>query len=52
VGPRVGLDDVKKRKLLILRDSNSDLSVVEPVACRSTDCAIPAPNLLCIIFKY
>jgi hypothetical protein len=36
VGPRTGLDDVEKR------DSNSDLSVVQPVASRYTDYAIPA----------
>jgi hypothetical protein len=36
VGPRAGLDDVK-RKFLIYRDSNSDSSVVQPVASRYTD---------------
>jgi hypothetical protein len=34
VNPRVGLDDVEKRKFLPLPDSNSDPSVVQPVASR------------------
>jgi hypothetical protein len=42
VGPRAGLDDVENRKFLY-EDSNSDLSVVQPVASRYTDYAIPAP---------
>jgi hypothetical protein len=41
VDPRAGLDDVEKRK-----SSNSDPSVVQPVASRYTDCAIPVPILL------
>jgi hypothetical protein len=41
---RAGLDDLEKRKFLTLRDSNSDPSVVQPVASRYTDYAIPAPN--------
>jgi hypothetical protein len=28
------------------RDSNSDHIVVEPLASRYTDCAVPAPNLI------
>jgi hypothetical protein len=32
VDPRAGLDDVEKRKFLPYRDSNSDPSVVQPVA--------------------
>jgi hypothetical protein len=43
VDPRVGLDDVEKKKFLPYRDSNSDPSVVQPVASRYTNCAIPAP---------
>jgi hypothetical protein len=39
VDPRAGLDDVKKRKFS--RDSNSDPSVVQPVASGYTDYAIP-----------
>jgi hypothetical protein len=42
VGPRTGLDEVEKRKFLPYRDSNFDPSVVQPVASRYTDCAIPA----------
>jgi hypothetical protein len=37
VGPRAGLDDVEKRKFLIL----------QPVTSRYTDYAIPAPESLC-----
>jgi hypothetical protein len=50
VGPSVGLD-VEKRKFLT-RDSNSDPSVVQPIASRYTDCANPAPtyNLEKIVF--
>jgi hypothetical protein len=39
-GPRAGLDDVEKRKFLALRDSNSDPSVVQPVASRYTEYAV------------
>jgi hypothetical protein len=38
VGPSTDLDDVKKRKFLTLPGSNSDFSVVQPVANRYTDC--------------
>jgi hypothetical protein len=34
VGPRSGLGDFEKRKFLTCRDSNSDPSVVQPVASR------------------
>jgi hypothetical protein len=34
--PRAGLDDVEKRKFLILPGLNSDPSVVQPVASRYT----------------
>jgi hypothetical protein len=40
VGPRADEDNVEKRKFFIHRDSNSDPSVVDPVASRYTDCAI------------
>jgi hypothetical protein len=44
VDTRACLDDVEKRKFLTTHwDSNSDLSVVRPVARRYTDYAIPAP---------
>jgi hypothetical protein len=45
VGPRAGPDDLKKRTFLTLQNSNSDSSVVHPVASRYTDHAIPAPGL-------
>jgi hypothetical protein len=40
--PRAGLDDVENGKFLTYRDSNSDPSVVQPVATRYTDYTIPA----------
>jgi hypothetical protein len=46
VGPRIGLDDVEKgEKSYLYRDSNSDLSVVQPVASRCTDSDIPASKV-------
>jgi hypothetical protein len=42
VGPRTGLDNVQRRKILPYRDLNSDLSAVQPVASCYTDCAILA----------
>jgi hypothetical protein len=41
--PGTGLDDVEKRKFLPYRDSNSDPSVIQPVASRYTDYAILEP---------
>jgi hypothetical protein len=41
-GPRTGLDDVERGKIVSIPDSNSDTSVVQPVAGRYTDCAILA----------
>jgi hypothetical protein len=43
VGPRVGLGSVEMRKFLTNRASNSDPSVVQPVASRYTNYGIPAP---------
>jgi hypothetical protein len=40
VGPRAGLDDVKKRKFLTL-----PILELRPLGRRYTDCAIPAPRL-------
>jgi hypothetical protein len=42
VDPRDSLDDLEKENSCPYRDSNSNLSVVQPVASRYTDCAIPA----------
>jgi hypothetical protein len=42
VGPIIGLDDVEKRKLLTLPGLELDPSVLQAVAIRYTDCAIPA----------
>jgi hypothetical protein len=42
VDPRAGLDAVKKRKFLTLLGLNPDPSLVQPVASRYTDYAIPA----------
>jgi hypothetical protein len=47
VGPRAGMDELEKRKSWPYCDSNSDPLVVQSVASRYTDCAIPAP-MLCI----
>jgi hypothetical protein len=38
VGPRTGLYDVENEKSRPYRDSNSDPSVVQPVASRYTNC--------------
>jgi hypothetical protein len=52
---RAGLDNVENRTFLTLPDSNSHPTVVQAVASRYTDCAIPAPlylhktNAKCIV---
>jgi hypothetical protein len=52
MGSGACLDDVEKRKLLTLRDSNFNPSVVQPVTSRYTDCAIPvACNKLIILIN-
>jgi hypothetical protein len=52
VDRRAGLDDVEKRKFWPYRDSSPDLSVVQPVASRCTDCTIPAhrPGTITFVF--
>jgi hypothetical protein len=44
MGPRTGMDDAKKRKILPYRDSNSYSSAVQPVASHCTDWAIRAED--------
>jgi hypothetical protein len=39
MAPRASMDDTEKLTFLTLGDSNSDLSVVQPVASHCTDCA-------------
>jgi hypothetical protein len=36
------LDDREKRKYFFLPRLEPDFSVIKPVACRCTDCALPA----------
>jgi hypothetical protein len=52
VGTRAGLDDVEKKNSSPYCDSNSDPSVVQPVASRYIDCAIPAPDNDAILSEY
>jgi hypothetical protein len=51
VGPRAGLDDVEKRTFFTLPGLELDPSVVQPVANRYTDCAIPIPAITTLIFN-
>jgi hypothetical protein len=44
VGPRIGLEDVRREKFCPYRYSNSDLTVVQSSASRYTDCVILAHN--------
>jgi hypothetical protein len=50
VGRRTGLDDAEGRKSCPYRDSNSNSSAFLPVASRYTDCAIPAPPNIDVVF--
>jgi hypothetical protein len=44
MGPRAGLNHMEKRKFLTLLGLELDSSVVQPIASRYTDCAIPASS--------
>jgi hypothetical protein len=50
VGSRTSLDNVEKIKFLTLLGLERDPSVVQPVGSRYTDCAIPAPHILSLIY--
>jgi hypothetical protein len=43
MGPRTGLEDVERRKILLLPGLELDHSAIQPVASRYIDCAVPAP---------
>jgi hypothetical protein len=45
VDPSAGLDDIEKLKFLTYQDSNSDPSVVQPVASRYADYATAAHTI-------
>jgi hypothetical protein len=47
----IGLDDSEKRQFLTLLGLELDPPVVQPIASRYTDYAIPAPTLL-YVFMY
>lgn len=46
MGPRTGLDNIKKWKFLTHRDSYLDSSVIQPTDDRCADFAIAALNIL------
>jgi hypothetical protein len=52
VDPRTGMDDVQKRKFLTLPGLELRPSLVQPVASRYTDYAIPAHYKLQAIFEF
>jgi hypothetical protein len=45
MGPRAGLDDVKKRKIMLLPVLELRSFDVHPLASRYTDCLIPTPSM-------
>jgi hypothetical protein len=51
VDTRAGLDVVRRKNCLYLRDSNFDRSVVQPLVIRYTDCAIPNPAAYCSLWQ-
>jgi hypothetical protein len=52
MGPRTGLDDVEKRKILTLPGLELRTLGLQPVDNRYIDCAIQAPNYIISLFKH
>jgi hypothetical protein len=45
MGPRAGLDDVEKKKILPTPVFEPNPLIIQPVASRYTDCTIPDPSI-------
>jgi hypothetical protein len=52
VGPRTGMDDMEKRKFLLLPGLELRPLDIQPIASRYTDCAIPDPYFIFIRFHF